>query len=72
MATQVKELSIANCFVKKFRFRFDQAASIWSVEFPRTVWKCLLAQHHLDKLVVVDLAIAVDIGLADHLVYLVV
>jgi hypothetical protein len=33
---------------------------------------CLFGHHHLDELLVVDLAIAIDISLADHLVHLLV
>eukprot|EP00295_Goniomonas_pacifica_P007279 CAMPEP_0175835060 /NCGR_PEP_ID=MMETSP0107_2-20121207/16388_1 /TAXON_ID=195067 ORGANISM="Goniomonas pacifica, Strain CCMP1869" /NCGR_SAMPLE_ID=MMETSP0107_2 /ASSEMBLY_ACC=CAM_ASM_000203 /LENGTH=77 /DNA_ID=CAMNT_0017148323 /DNA_START=57 /DNA_END=287 /DNA_ORIENTATION=- len=33
---------------------------------------CLFGHHHLHELLVVDLAITVDVGLADHLVDLLV
>jgi hypothetical protein len=32
----------------------------------------LLGHHHLDELLVVDLAVTVDVGLADHLIDLLV
>ena len=33
---------------------------------------CLLGHHHLDELLVVDLAITVNVGLADHLIDLLI
>ncbi len=33
---------------------------------------CLVGHHHLDELLVVDLAVAVNVSLADHLVNLLV
>eukprot|EP01084_Bolivina_argentea_P181929 314162_1 len=54
--------SFVSCFWGFLIFQFLLAA----------VYTQLLGHHHLDELLVVDLAVTVDVGLADHLVDLLV
>lgn len=54
------------CFIyKKLPVLFVSSLHCW--------WgRCLLRGHHGDKFFIVDLAIAVNVGLADHFVHLLI